>query len=54
MGFRFLRLTDRELEAEIRGKGVPEVRTLVKAATLHEVHVSEGPDGASASVVLDV
>jgi SHS2 domain-containing protein len=51
---RLSRLTDRELEAEIRGAAAPDARALVKAATLHDVHVVEGSDGASASVILDV
>lgn len=52
--FRFDRLTDRELEASIRGAPAPGARTLVKAATLHDVEVTETTHGVSASVVLDV
>lgn len=52
--FRFARLADRDLDARIRGAHVPEMRTLVKAATLHDLELTEDPDGASATVVLDV
>jgi SHS2 domain-containing protein len=52
--FRFARLTDRDLDAEIRGAPVPDARALVKAATLHDLQVTETPHGASATIVLDV
>lgn len=52
--FRFARLTDRDLDARIRGARVPEMRPLVKAATLHDLELTETPHGASATVVLDV
>jgi len=43
-----------KIRGKIRGAHVPEARPLVKAATLHDVHVTEGPDGYSARVVLDI
>ncbi len=52
--FRFPRLTDRDLDAQIRGAPAREIRTLVKAATLHDLVLTETPHGASATVVLDV
>lgn len=52
--FRFTRLTDRDLDAWIRGARAVEARTLVKAATLHNLTVTESTHGASATVVLDV
>ena len=42
------------LAAAIRGHRPRRARTAVKAATMHDVHVDEGQDGFSASVVLDV
>lgn len=47
-------LTPQRLRARIRGLPIAEPRTSVKAATLHGVRVDSGPDGASATVVLDV
>ena len=52
--FRFERLTDRDLDARIRGARAPEMRSLVKAATLHDLKLTETPHGPSATVVLDV
>jgi SHS2 domain-containing protein len=52
--FRFERLTDRDLEAWIRGARAAPARTLVKAATLHNLTVMESSHGAFATVVLDV
>lgn len=52
--FRFAHLTDRDLNAWIRGAPAPAMRTLVKAATLHDLKLTETPHGASATVVLDV
>lgn len=52
--FRFTRLTDRDLDAWIRGARAPEARTLVKAATLHDLEITETSHGVSATVVLDV
>lgn len=48
------RVTDVHLTAHVRGVAVASLRTLVKAATMHELSVEETPDGYVASVVLDV
>lgn len=45
---------DREVVAEVRGWPASRVRTAVKAATFHGLKVTQGPDGFSAEVVLDV
>jgi SHS2 domain-containing protein len=48
-------VSEREIRARIRGVDVEELRTPVKAATLHGVHIQRRPDGGySGSVVLDV
>ncbi|MBS1117791.1 MAG: hypothetical protein H6Q90_19 [Deltaproteobacteria bacterium] len=47
-------LTPQRLRARVRGTPIGESRTAVKAATLHRIRVDSGPDGASATVVLDV
>ena len=47
-------LSDRELRATIRGGRATDLRTAVKAATLHDLRIVEEPDGFAASVVLDV
>jgi SHS2 domain-containing protein len=52
--FRIDRLTDHVLEGAIGGQEPQTWRTAVKAATFHGLHIDEGPDGFSASVVLDV
>lgn len=52
--FRFTRLTDRDLDAWIRGARAVGARSLVKAATLHNLAVTESTHGAFATVVLDV
>ncbi|WP_437719463.1 archease [Sorangium sp. So ce448] len=52
--FRFTRLTDRDLDAWIRGARAPEARALVKAATLHDLEITETSHGVSAAIVLDV
>jgi SHS2 domain-containing protein len=49
------RVSDRELRAHIRGVEVDDLRTAVKAATLHGVHIEERTAGGyTATVVLDV
>lgn len=48
------RLSDQEISASVRGREVAELRTLVKAATLHEVHIVENGDGLTATVTLDI
>ena len=52
--FFFDRLFDTELRASIRGVEVDELRTLVKAATLHDLELRKQSDGISAALVLDV
>jgi SHS2 domain-containing protein len=52
--FDLRELGERDLRASIRGANVSELRTLVKAATLHDLRVSEQEHGVSATVVLDV
>jgi len=52
--FSFDRLADRELRASMRGVRVDELRTVVKAATLHDLEFEEQPDGIFATLVLDV
>lgn len=51
---RVLECDDRRVVAELRGFEPPAIKTAVKAATLHELSVTEGPAGLSARVVLDV
>jgi len=51
---RVERLEGGELDARIRGERAPELRTVVKAATFHGLHITEGKGGFSAAVVLDV
>jgi SHS2 domain-containing protein len=48
------RLDERELHAKIRGIDATDLRTAVKAATLHDVRIEEREGSLSASVVLDV
>jgi SHS2 domain-containing protein len=52
--FSFDRLFDGELEGSMRGVRVDELRTFVKAATLHDLEFKEKPDGISAALVLDI
>lgn len=47
-------VTATRLAARIRGVPFRETRTAVKAATLHGLRIASGPDGASATLVLDV
>lgn len=47
-------VTATRLDARIRGVPFRETRTAVKAATLHGLRIASGPDGASATLVLDV
>lgn len=51
---RVHRIDGTSLAATIRGKSPIRVRTAVKAATMHNLHVDEDADGFAASVVLDV
>jgi SHS2 domain-containing protein len=48
------RLTDRELEAVIRGQDAEALATQVKAATFHGLRISQDAGGVSARLVLDV
>jgi len=50
----FDRLTSTELRAFVRGAAVEELRTMVKAATLHDLELKEGANGYSATIVLDI
>lgn len=47
-------LTPRELRAFVRGVVPSELRTPVKAATMHDLRVTPGVRGWEAAVVLDV
>ena len=47
-------LTDRELQAQIRGAVPNLLRTAVKAATYHRLQIAQSADGYTATVVLDV
>jgi SHS2 domain-containing protein len=48
------RLSETEIVAEVRGLAEPQVRTAVKAATLHALSLDEDETGFRARVVLDV
>jgi len=52
--FHFDELGADHLVVQIRGAEVPALRPLVKAATLHDVHITEDPHGYSVRVVLDI
>lgn len=52
--FQFQRLTDKTLGALIRGAEPRELRTVVKAATFHGLHIKEDAYGFSCTVVVDV
>ena len=51
---RIERLNEREIDAVIRGEPTTELKTQVKAATFHGLEIVDGPNGVSATVVLDV
>lgn len=51
---RIKELSGGRLSALIRGAEAPEGRTFVKAATYHGLTITDGPQGAAATVVLDV
>jgi len=53
-GCQLDRLTGTELRAVVRGAAVDELRTMVKAATLHDLELKEQANGYSATVVLDI
>jgi SHS2 domain-containing protein len=48
------RLDEHELRATVRGTPVARPRQLVKAATLHGLHIARGPRGYATTVVFDV
>jgi SHS2 domain-containing protein len=49
------RLTDTEVDARVRGLEPSRLRTQVKAATLHELRITQtGPSEYEATMVLDV
>ncbi len=52
--FEIQELSDKELRATIRGAAATELRTAVKAATMHRLRILERPGGYTATVVLDV
>jgi SHS2 domain-containing protein len=52
--FHFERLEPDRLVAQIRGADAPGLRPLVKAATLHDVHITEDSHGYSVHVVVDI
>jgi SHS2 domain-containing protein len=52
--FRFELASERQLRAAIRGFSPSHLRTAVKAATLHRLHVEQDERGYRAQVVLDV
>jgi SHS2 domain-containing protein len=47
-------VSDRRLEARVRGVFPAALRTAVKAATLHDLRIEQGVSGYSATIVLDV
>jgi SHS2 domain-containing protein len=47
-------LSDVRLRAEVRGFEPEALKTPVKAATLHRLHIEQKPDGFLGTVVLDV
>jgi SHS2 domain-containing protein len=51
---RIERLSDRALEASIRGEPATRLKTQVKAATFYELDIVESRSGVAATVVLDV
>jgi putative phosphoribosyl transferase len=52
--FRIERLSERELDAVVRGVRVERLRNPVKAATFHGLSIVESPEGFRATIVLDV
>jgi SHS2 domain-containing protein len=52
--FEIRRLGERELKAAICGYEPGDLRTAVKAATLHGLQITQQPTGWSGTVVLDV
>jgi SHS2 domain-containing protein len=52
--FDFESVSEHELVARVRGAEPAHLRTAVKAATFHRLSVAQGPDGFTATLVLDV
>lgn len=52
--FTIEHLTARELVAGVQGAAVPDLRSLVKAATFHGLKTQETPRGLTTRVILDV
>ncbi len=52
--FTIEHLTERELTAGVQGAAVPDLRSLVKAATFHGLQTRETEHGVTANVILDV
>ena len=52
--FRVEKLTERALDAEVRGDLLSKLRTAVKGATMHRLIVEPSEHGWHAEVVLDV
>ncbi len=52
--FAMEKVTERDLVARAYGAEVPELRTLVKAATFHRLRIEETTGGVAATVILDV
>lgn len=49
-----LAATPTHLQARVRGVAVDQPPALVKAATLHDIRVRDGPGGWEANVILDI
>ncbi len=52
--FRIERLSERDLDAVVRGIRLERLRNPVKAATFHGLSIVESPEGFRATIVLDV
>lgn len=51
---RIDKISDRALEASVRGREASDLKLHVKAATFHGLDIRQGPEGFSANVILDV
>ena len=51
---RILELTDHRVRAQVRGARIAALRTAVKAATLHQLHIDQDREAVRATVTLDV
>jgi putative phosphoribosyl transferase len=52
--FKIERLSERDLDAVVRGIRLERLRNPVKAATFHGLSIAESPEGFRATIVLDV